>query len=141
MSNFNYCPIVWNFCGILQIRKMEKIQERALRFLFDDNTSTYIELLKKADREVLHLKRIKTVACEVFKSLQDLNPVFMKEMFSEKVDVYDMRDNYKLQMKRFKKMRYGKGSFSYYGAHIWNMLPANFKMCINITSFKKLLST
>ena len=96
MSNFNYCPIVWNFCGTSQIRKMEKIQERALRFVFDDNTSTYTELLKKADREVLHLNRIKTVACEVFKSLKDLNPVFMKEMFSEKVYVYDKRDNHNL---------------------------------------------
>ena len=52
-----------------------------------------------------------------------------------------MRDNHKLQMKKFKKMRYGKESFSYYGAHIWNMLPPNFKQCMNITSFKKLLST
>ena len=56
MSNFNYCPIVWNVYGIVQMRKMEKVQERALRFVFDDSISEYTELVRKADCEVLHLK-------------------------------------------------------------------------------------
>ena len=90
---------------------------------------------------MLHLKRIKTIAYEVFKTLNDHNPIFMKEMFSEKQDMYCLRDNHKLVMKRFKKMKYGRNSFSYYGAHIWNLLPSNFKECIGISCFKKLLST
>ncbi len=36
LSNFNYCPLVWHFCGIHNSRKMEKIQERALRFVYED---------------------------------------------------------------------------------------------------------
>ena len=56
------------------------------------------------------------MACEVFWFLKDLNLVFTTDMFSEKVDIYDMimRDNHKSQM----KMKYGKGSFCYYGAHL-----------------------
>ncbi len=30
LSNFNYCPPVWQFCGIQNSRNMKKIQERAL---------------------------------------------------------------------------------------------------------------
>ena len=141
VSNFNYCPIVWTFCGIVQMRKMEKIQERALRYVFDDASSEYLELLKRADSDMLHLKRIKTIACEVFKTLNDHNPIFMKEMFTEKQDMYGLRDNHKLVLKRFKKMKYGRNSFSYYGAHIWNLLPPNFKECVSVSCFKKLLST
>ena len=33
MSNFNHCPIVWHFCNQSSANKMEKIQERALRFI------------------------------------------------------------------------------------------------------------
>ena len=33
LANFNYCPIVWHFCGKTSTKKMELIQERALRFL------------------------------------------------------------------------------------------------------------
>ena len=43
MSNFNYCPLTWHFCGKVNTKKIEKIQERALRFIYSDYTSTYCE--------------------------------------------------------------------------------------------------
>ena len=36
ISNFNYCPLVWYFSRAKQLQKIEKIQERILRFLHDD---------------------------------------------------------------------------------------------------------
>ena len=36
ISNFNYCPLVWYFSMAKQLQKIEKIQERVLRFLHDD---------------------------------------------------------------------------------------------------------
>ena len=41
VSNFNYCPLVWHFCGKTNTSKIEKLQERALRFVFNDFTSSY----------------------------------------------------------------------------------------------------
>ena len=35
-SNFSYCPLVWMFCGKENSKKIEKIQERALRVLHND---------------------------------------------------------------------------------------------------------
>jgi len=29
LSNFNYCPLTWHFCGETHTKKIEKIQERA----------------------------------------------------------------------------------------------------------------
>ncbi len=31
LSKFNYCPLVWHFCGIQNSRNMGKIQERAFK--------------------------------------------------------------------------------------------------------------
>ncbi len=42
LSNFNYCPIIWHFCGKLSSKKIEKIQERALRFMLKDQINKYI---------------------------------------------------------------------------------------------------
>ena len=39
ISNFNYCPLVWYFSRAKQLQKIEKIQERILRFLHDDYVS------------------------------------------------------------------------------------------------------
>ena len=38
-SNFNYCPLVWHFCLAKSVKRIEKIQERALRILYNDFSS------------------------------------------------------------------------------------------------------
>ena len=37
-SNFNYCPLVWHFSSEKSVKNIEKIHERALRFLYNDST-------------------------------------------------------------------------------------------------------
>ena len=44
VAHFNYCPLVWYFTSSKQINKMEKIQERALRFITYDYSSSYENL-------------------------------------------------------------------------------------------------
>ena len=41
IANFNYCPVIWHFCKCKKIQRIEKIRERALRFVYSDYTSTY----------------------------------------------------------------------------------------------------
>ncbi len=38
-SHLNFCPLVWHFCGESNTQKLERIQNRALRFVFDDHES------------------------------------------------------------------------------------------------------
>ena len=40
-SNFNYCPLVWHFCSAKLVKKIEKIQERALRILYNNFSSDF----------------------------------------------------------------------------------------------------
>jgi hypothetical protein len=141
LSNFNYCPIIWHFCGKVYSKKIEHIQERALWFMFNDKTSSYVSLLEKCGYTTLLLRRIKTIASDVFKSLHNLNPSFMNEMFEMKNLTYDLRDSNILFQPKFKKITYGKNTFKYYGAHIWNVLPNNIKTCTDIVKFKSLLKT
>ncbi len=50
LANFNYCPIVWHFCDKASISKMEKTQERALRFLLNDKNNSYSFLIEKVGK-------------------------------------------------------------------------------------------
>jgi hypothetical protein len=36
LSNFNFCPLAWHFCMEKNSKKIEKVQERALRFVYED---------------------------------------------------------------------------------------------------------
>ena len=39
-SNFNYCPKVWMFSSVKSLNKVESLQKRALRFLYDNYDSS-----------------------------------------------------------------------------------------------------
>ena len=67
LSNFNFCPLAWHFCTDKNSKKIEKVQERALRFVYDDYTSSYINLLEKALVPSLQIRRIRTMALETYK--------------------------------------------------------------------------
>ena len=47
-ANFNYCPVVWMFCGKTNLGKLERLQERALSTIFLEKSLSYNELLKKS---------------------------------------------------------------------------------------------
>ena len=47
-ANFNYCPLMWYFCLAMSLRKIEQIQTRTLRILYNDFDSDYNSLLDSA---------------------------------------------------------------------------------------------
>ena len=74
--NFNYCPLVWYFSSTKSLQKIEKIQEGTLRFLHNDNVSSYEDLLLKSDRPTMLVSRQRILCIEIFKTLKKLNPAF-----------------------------------------------------------------
>jgi CRISPR/Cas system-associated endoribonuclease Cas2 len=62
------CRIVikdsWHLCSEQNTNKMEKIQSRGLKFIYDDTDSTYEELLTKSKLPTLKIRRIRTIAIE-----------------------------------------------------------------------------
>jgi len=84
------------------------MQEQALRLLFNDSKYGHAALLKKAEFDTLHLRCLKAIVLDVFKSVNNLNPSFMNEMVQLKRNSYDLRDENKLIQSNFKKIRYGK---------------------------------
>ena len=83
-SNYNYCPLVWHFCSKKSMIKTERNQCRALQFLYNDYDSDYNALLKKSDKCSMEVWRLRTMTLEIFKSLNDLNPSFNKELFNRR---------------------------------------------------------
>ena len=91
MSNFNYCSLGWHACGVQNTRKLEKLQERALRFVYLDKVSSYDDLLTKAKLTTLHLGRLKMLATEVYKSVHKLNPPYIQEIYKTKTTITNRR--------------------------------------------------
>ena len=81
ISNFNYCTLVWYFSRAKQLQKIKKIQERILRFLHDDYVSDYLKLLKASVSVSMKVRRMRYLCVEIYKTLNDLNPGYMKDIF------------------------------------------------------------
>ncbi len=55
VSNIFYCPLVWHMCCVSDCEKIEKVQERALCYVFNDFNNTYSNLLQTASKGTLYL--------------------------------------------------------------------------------------
>ena len=66
---------------------MEKIKERALRFISNDLSSTLETLLVLNKTTPLHKGRIKLMASEVFKILNNLSPSYIQDLVKEIVSL------------------------------------------------------
>ena len=80
-SNFMYCPLAWHFCPKSSQNKIEKIQHRCLQLLTNDYDSDYKQLLENTEKPTMEIRRLRTLALEIVKTLNDLDPTFMKNIF------------------------------------------------------------
>ena len=85
MSHLNYCPLVWHFCGATNTKKLERIQFRALRFVFLDFESDYATLLVRAGLPTLELSRKRAIIIDVYKNLMHQSPAFMWNSYKPKL--------------------------------------------------------
>ena len=138
VSNFNYGPLVWYFTSRESMNKMQKIQERVLRFVLKDSTSDYNILLSKCAVDSFRISSLKAMAVEIYKILNDKSPEYLS-LFSKAYIPYSLRDNNKLIQQKMRTTTFGIKSFSYYGAYLWNSLPIDIKSAVTIANFKTLV--
>ena len=114
-SNFNYCPLVCFFTSRESINKIDKIQERALRFVLKDHTSNYKNLLLKSGFDSFRIYAVKSMVIELFKILEGMTPNYLSELFVKADTPYDTRDKFKSIQPLKGTTTYGLRSFQYYG--------------------------
>ena len=141
LLHFNYYPVVWHFCDMKNMRKIEKIQERALRYVFNDFRSEYAELRKRAGRPLLYVERLRCISLEVYKSINKIGPSYLQDMYNVKENNYILKNGPNLCMPRVKTTAYGHNSLKYQGSKLWNMLNKETKLAKSAKQFKTTLST
>ena len=58
LPHFNYCSETWNFCSKSAADKLERLNERAIRFVFRDKYTSYSELLSALGLSSLKQQRL-----------------------------------------------------------------------------------
>ena len=139
VSNLTYCSLIWHFCGAKNTQLIEKINERGLRFVRNDFTTEYHDLLSLLDRPTMFLDRLRQILVMAFKSVNQVGPAFLHEHLAIKSIPHDLRGGSKLVLPKFKSVKYGKKSILYEIACLWNQLPCHMKECNDVNEFKCLV--
>ena len=128
MANFNYCLLIWMLSNASSLKKIENLQKRALSFLCNDYEISYEELLLKSSTSLMNVKTI-----------NKLNPDFMRDLFKLRFTNRPVREKYKMNMiiPEFNQVSYGKKSLRTFGPKLWNSLPYHIKSSENLESFKR----
>ena len=67
---------MFHFYSIKLVKKIHKVQQRALRIFYNDFCGDFESILKKSGTSTIKVKRLNT-----FKTLNYMNPEYMKEIF------------------------------------------------------------
>ena len=110
LSSFNYCPLIWMLYNKTAENKINRAHLRALRTIYLDFDSNLEELLVKDGGVKIHAKNNQILACEVFKSLNEINPEYMWDIFEEKCMPYKLRAGMLLTLPPANTVTYGLNS-------------------------------
>ena len=92
LPHLTYCHLEWNFCKSSDSRKIERVQERALRPIYKSKTETYEELLARARLPTLYNRRLQDTATLMYKVKNNLAPSCLSRLFKTKNSQYCLRN-------------------------------------------------
>ena len=129
------------FSSAKSLNKIESLQKRALRFLYDNYDSSYESLLKLARKSTMNVTRLRSLCSEIFKMLNNINPAFMNEIFELRKTKRAVQNQYKLNLEVpiMNQVTFGAKSIKYLGPNIWNSLPFRIKSSESLTTFKRFI--
>ena len=82
-SNFSYCCHIWFFCSPTLKTRLEKIQYRGLRYVYNDYSSSYDALLVKSEMCTIELLLQKTMLVEIFKCVHGIGASYLADLFKD----------------------------------------------------------
>ena len=134
-SQFSYCPLIWMFCHSRRLNnRINHIHERGLRIVYDDNVSSFEELLRKNNSVCIHHRNIQLVAIEMFKVKYGLCPEVMRVIFQ----INSNHEGKTFIIPSVHTEYMGKLSLRYFGPVVWEiMLPAHYKKITVLEKFKE----
>ena len=134
-SQFGYCLLVWMNHSRKLNNRINRIHERALRVVYNDENSTFDELLTKDNSVKVHDRNLQVLVTEMFKVKMGVSPVIMNEFFQFNCNCKTRNFN-EFQCECVKTVHYGVETVFFLGPKLWSILPQEYKIIDNLSEFK-----
>ena len=141
MPHLIYCHLVWHFSLASDWRKLERLQERALRAVFNNTSDTYDTLLEKAKLTTLYNRRLQDILILMYKVKNGLTPKYLTDLFQVNCDRdrrYNLR-NSDFGLPRYNTVTNGKHSIGYLGPSLWAKLTRKERTIKSLSIFRTMI--
>ncbi|KAL9961770.1 hypothetical protein ACROYT_G030788 [Oculina patagonica] len=135
MSYFTYCSSIWHNCLKSDSDKLEKLHERALRYIYKGRSSSSASLCSRIGY-TLSERRIQDTLIIIFKCLNNLAPVYLKDLFCVRDNIKNLRGINKIVLPKVNTTKYGLKSVRYWAANAWNQLPDRVRTIATLQAFR-----
>jgi len=127
------------FSTFQKLEKLEKLNERALRFVYQDKISTYETLVVKNGYSTSANQRlVAKMLHTVFGAIGNGNvPTSISELLTARDSNYNLRGDAMLKLPKVNSTKYGIKSWRYQAARLWNTIPNNLRNIDSYHSFKR----
>ena len=95
--------------------------------------------VNKTEMTTMRVRQMQNLCIEIYKTLSNLNPEYMHELFERNSHTYSTRRPNNLKIPRVNQTSFGFRSIRAEGAKLWNHLPENIKSSENLSIFQNLI--
>ena len=135
-AQFSYCPLTWMFHSRKLNNKINKLHERCLRTVYNNDTSTYEELLETDNSVSVHFRNVKALAIELYNVLNGFSPDTIKDVFPlNENSCGNTRNKKAFHSRHIRTVRFGSET-SHLAPKIWELGPEEIKKLGSVASFK-----
>ena len=135
-AQFNCCLLIWMLHSRQNNNKIKHLYGRCLRLIYNDELSSYEEILEKSGSVSIHHKNIQGLAIEIFQIKHRQSPEIVSDIFTQITQRYNFRQNLDFRISSVKSAYHGSESISYLGPKIWKIVPEKIKETNSLNSFK-----
>ena len=136
-AQFSYCLLTWMFHNKKLNNKINKLHERCLRIVYNNNTSTYEELLETDNSVSVHFRNVQALAIELYKVVNGFSPDIMKDVFPLSENLcYNTRNKRTFHSRNIRTVHFGSETLSHLAPKIWELVPEEIEKLASVASFK-----
>ena len=127
-SYFDYCNVIWLNPLSAQIKKLQTVQNRALRLILNvDNRHHRRNLYEDLKIDCLSVKVKKCLLILIFKLIHHIAPESLCSRITFKENVYDLRNHKCILNLEKPRSNFMKNSSLYTATRLFNALPENLE--------------